>query len=471
MSYAVLIIEDEETLARNIMRYLERFGFEARVANDGAAGLAMFESFKPDVVLLDLRLPDMDGVEILKRIRAADEGIKVLMMTAHGSVLNAVEAMKAGARDYLTKPVVLSELKRVVERAISEEQAEETLSYYRRQSGGVRGLGALIGESPGMAQVKDKVRQLIEADGRLGDAPPPPVLITGETGTGKDMVAAAIHYEGPRRAKPFIEINCAGMPATLVEEELFGHERGAFTDAKERKIGLFEAASGGTLFLNEVGELEVGVQAKLLKLLEDHKVRRLGAIREHTVDVRVIAATNQDLEARIREQAFRADLFFRLNIAAFSLPPLRDRDGDILLLAEHFLGDLTGRYGGPSRTLTDGARRALLAYPWPGNVRELKNVMEQAVLFSSDGPIGDSMLALSPLGKEPERGLGGVSSGTPLRDSHATAFDLGAAERTMIEQALQTADWNVTQAAKLLGVTRDTLRYRMVKFGLERPGA
>ncbi|MCZ6884962.1 MAG: sigma 54-interacting transcriptional regulator, partial [Alphaproteobacteria bacterium] len=262
MSYAVLIIEDEETLARNILRYLERAGYEARVANDGKSGLRLFESFKPDVVLLDLRLPDLDGVEILKRIRATDETIKVLMMTAHGTVVNAVKAMKAGAHDYLTKPIVLSDLKRVLERTIGDEQVKGTLSYYLRRAGGTGGLGTLIGESKAIVAIKDKIHQLIEADRRLEAGLLAPVLITGETGTGKDLVAAAIHHEGPRGDSPFIEINCAGMPPTLVEEELFGHERGAFTDAKERKIGLFEAANGGTLFLNEVGELEIGVQAK-----------------------------------------------------------------------------------------------------------------------------------------------------------------------------------------------------------------
>ena len=465
MSYAVLIIEDEETLARNILRYLERAGYEARVANDGKSGLRLFESFKPDVVLLDLRLPDLDGVEILKRIRATDETIKVLMMTAHGTVVNAVEAMKAGAHDYLTKPIVLSDLKRVLERTIGDEQVKGTLSYYLRRAGGTGGLGTLIGESKAIVAIKNKIHQLIEADRRLEAGPLAPVLITGETGTGKDLVAAAIHHEGPRGDSPFIEINCAGMPPTLVEGELFGHERGAFTDAKERKIGLFEAANGGTLFLNEVGELEIGVQAKLLKLLEDHKVRRLGGIREHAVDVRIIAATNQDLDAYIRDRAFRSDLYFRLNIANFHMPPLSQRDGDILLLAEHFLAELARRYHGEPRTLTADARRALVSHPWPGNVRELKNVMEQAVLFSGVSEIGADALAFSKVltGVEEDDKTGPGAIRLPLG-----GLDLGAAEQELVLQALESENWNVSRAAKLLRLTRDTLRYRMEKFDLKR---
>jgi len=314
MSHAVLIIDDEETLARNIRTYLTRHGYEARIAGSGEEGLAALDSFNPDLVLLDFQLPGMDGLEILRRIRTAARHVKVVMMTAHGGVPVAVDAMKAGAYDYLTKPLALSELKLLLDKAIGQEQLEGALAYYQNRQAERSGLNKLLGESPPMQALKRKIQQFIDAEERLTEGEPPAVLITGETGAGKELVARAFHFEGPRRDRPFVELNCASIPTPLLEAELFGFERGAFTDAKERKLGLVETANGGTLFLDEIGEMEPVLQAKLLKLLEDRRLCRLGGLRDQKVDIRVIAATHQPLEERVRQGSFRSDLFFRLRI-------------------------------------------------------------------------------------------------------------------------------------------------------------
>ncbi|HQD84750.1 MAG TPA: sigma-54 dependent transcriptional regulator, partial [Quisquiliibacterium sp.] len=337
MSYGVLLIEDEELLSKNIRLYLQRYGHEVQVAASAEAGLELLEQFKPDAVVLDFNLPGIDGLEALARIRRRDPNVIVVMMTGHGSEQVAVDAMKAGAFDYLTKPVALGKLKLVLDRALQTGRREQELSWYRRREAADKGLAALVGDSPGMRALRAQIRQIVEAERNLSGEAPPAVLINGETGTGKELVAHALHYEGPRADGPFVEINCATIPSHLLESELFGHERGAFTDARERRIGLIEAADGGTLFLDEVGEIDPGLQVKLLKLLEDRKIRRLGSVREQQVSVRIVAATNRDLEQMVRDGRFRADLYYRLRILQVLTPPLRDRAGDVELLAAHFL--------------------------------------------------------------------------------------------------------------------------------------
>ena len=384
MAYAALIIEDEQSLARNIRDYLEVEGFDARVCSDGESGLQLLDEFHPDLVVLDLKLPGMGGLDVLRQLKARAGNIKVIMLTAHGSVQTAVEAVKLGAYEYLAKPVVLSELKRVIDRAVDEERTAVTLSYYQRREWA--GLEALIGESPIMQRLKQRLTQLIAAEEAMQSAPPA-VLISGETGTGKELIARALHFGGRRRARPFIELNCAALPAALVEGELFGHERGAFTDAREKRIGLIEAANGGTLFLDEVGELDLALQAKLLRVLESRSLRRLGAVREIPVDVRIVAATNRPLRELTATGKFRADLFFRLSIIGVEAPPLRDREDDIVLLAEHFLQQHARTYARPVAALTHRARLRLRAHSWPGNVRELRNTLEQVVVFHQGGEI------------------------------------------------------------------------------------
>jgi DNA-binding NtrC family response regulator len=457
MAHGILIVEDEASLARNIKEYLEEDGFACRICGDGEAGLQAFDAFHPDLVLLDLRLPGMDGLAVLKQLRARDPEARVILLTAHGSVPTAVEAIKAGAYEYLAKPVILSELKRVVDRALEEERAAGVLAYYRRRDRAEAGLGAIVGASPPVLALKDRIRQLVAAESTM-QGPPPPVLIGGETGAGKELVARAIHAAGPRRDGPFVELNCAALPAQLVEGELFGHERGAFTDAKEKRLGLFEAAHGGTLFLDEVGELALGLQAKLLRVLETRAVRRLGATRETAVDVRVLAATNRPLQERAAEGRFRADLYYRLSIVTVTAPPLRARGEDIVLLAEHFLDQLARRYGRRPPRLTAAAKARLRGHAWPGNVRELRNQLEQVVIFHPGDELGEA--AFPFLSVAPCDPAGG---GVVLPEA---GLDLEALDRSLTVQALERAAWNMTRAGRLLGLSRDAIRYRAEKYGL-----
>ena len=468
MSYGVLLIEDEELLSKNIRLYLQRYGHDVQVAASAEAGLELLEQFKPDAVVLDFNLPGIDGLEALARIRRRDPNVIVVMMTGHGSEQIAVDAMKAGAFDYLTKPVALGKLKLVLDRALQAGRRDQELSWYRRREAADKGLAALVGESPRMRELRAQIRQIVEAERNLGGEAPPAVLINGETGTGKELVAHAFHYEGQRATGPFVEINCATIPAHLLESELFGHERGAFTDARERRIGLIEAADGGTLFLDEVGEIDPGLQVKLLKLLEDRKIRRLGSVREQQVSVRIVAATNRDLEQMVRDGRFRADLYFRLRILQVLTPPLRERAGDIELLAAHFLEQQRARYGKPRLTLGDGARDALRAHTWPGNVRELRNVIEQSVIMATGDVIEAPQLMLARLDQPSAQP--GVAPAVPLTMSAgAIGGTLPEIERRLIQKALDAARWNVSKAARDLGVSRDTLRYRMEKFALKAP--
>ena len=469
MATAILIVEDELTLAKNIATYLQRAGYDAAVASSGEESLRQLESFRPEVVLLDYALPGINGIEVLRRIKAFDAAIPVIMMTGHGSELVAVEAMKAGAADYLVKPLVLSELRLRLERILGEEKRGGELTYHRRRVAAEAGLEQMIGNSPPMAALKAAIRRLLEAESSLVDAELPAVLITGETGTGKELVARALHFGGARRDAPFVELNCATIPGDLLEAELFGYERGAFTDAKQRKLGLVETAAGGTLFLDEIGELDPRVQVKLLKLLEDKTVRRLGSVREQRADVRIVAATNRDLEQAVRGGAFRSDLLFRLRIVHFELPPLRSRGDDIIALAAHYLDSHSRRYRKPRPRLTPAAELALLRYRWPGNVRELRNLLEQAVIMVAGPAIDADDLRLTSTIGAPDSGATPVEPAVPAPGNAAAEARLNLidAERELMVRALAQADGNVSQAARLLGVSRDTVRYRLEKHGLK----
>ena len=468
MALAVLIVDDEPTIVKNVKAFLDRHGFETESAASGEEAMERIETFRPDVVLLDFHLPGIDGLEALKRIRTARPEARVIMITGHSSVRVAVDAMKAGAYDYVAKPVVLGELKILLERALGQERLEQALDYYTRRQARGAGLDEIVGESAAIGTLKETIGRLLEAESRMTDGPPPAALITGETGSGKELVARALHFGGKRAAHPFVEINCASIPAQLLESELFGHERGAFTDARSRRAGLAEAAHGGTLFLDEIGDTDLALQAKLLKLIEERKVRRLGSVRDVEVDVRIVAATHQPLEDRIREGKFRADLFYRLRGVQLRVPPLRERNGDIALLARHFLSTAGAKYGRPGLALAPDAERALMAHRWPGNVRELRNIIEEAALLASGQVIGAAHLG--PWNGEPVPVAPPPASSAPETFPEA-GVDLEQLERRLVEQALAKADWNVTRAAKLLNLTRDTLRYRIEKFGLTAPSA
>ena len=458
MTASILIVEDEPLLARNMARYLERQGHEVAIAATCAQGLAAGEQSAPDVVLVDHNLPDGIGIDVIRALRRAGATAKVVMITAHGSVALAVEAMKAGADDYLIKPVSLEELGLLVERLLSRRQAEDALAYYRRRDESRGGLDRILGTSTAVMALRARIEQILQMQARQAAGAPPPVLITGETGTGKELVARALHFDGPRRGGPFVEINCGALPGQLVESELFGHERGAFTDARERRVGLIQSADGGTLFLDEIGEMPLPAQVKLLKVLEDGRVRPVGASREREVNIRIVAATNAAIEDRARSGEFRADLYYRLRGVTIEVPPLRERGQDVLLLARYFLDDSRRRYGRPGLVLGEPAEQALLAHAWPGNVRELRQVIEQAVLLTVGERIGPADLNM--------RDMPRLSAAAPTGEAAATT--LGETERDLIVQALRRGGGNVTLAAAELGISRDTLRYRMERHGLKR---
>jgi len=474
MNLSVLLIEDETTLAKNICAYLVRYNYDVRVATTAEAGLAEIDSFKPDIIVLDFNLPGMNGLEALPKIRAIDNQVRVIMITAHGSIDLAVEAMQAGAYHFITKPIALGKLRLMLEKAIEDQRRDQALSYYQRKLGDEAGLNTLLGESSAIKTLKNKIQQIVSAEHSLADGDAPAVLISGETGTGKELVARALHFSGSRREKPFVEINCASIHQNLLESELFGHERGAFTDAHERKIGLFETAEGGTLFLDEIGDMDIGLQARVLKVLEDKNVRRLGSARDQHVDVRIIAATHRSLEKLVREGKFRSDLFFRLRIVQIAIPPLRDRVDDVLFLAKHFLEVQGARYGRRNMSFSPETEEMLRNHPWPGNVRELRNIVEQAVLLAA-GPVieADQLNLCSPQGfmaqhePEPEKAN---QAGAPQEFAFpGEGVQLATVERDLLLRALSHTSWNVTHAARLLGLSRDTMRYRIDKFGLTPP--
>ena len=463
MSHVIVIIEDEALLARNLKRFLERQGYDVFVAENAARGFALCGEVDPDVVLVDYNLPDGNGLDLIRKLRGDDPDLRIVMTTSHGGVRVAVEAMKAGADDYLTKPIALEELGIFLERLLAQSRMRESLAYFKRRERSRSGLELILGESAAMRELKSRIGQLLEAEARMAGSQPLPVLVTGETGTGKELIARAVHFDGPRGGGPFIELNCAAMPAHLVEAELFGHEKGAFTDAKERRDGLLRAADRGTLFLDEVGEMPLDMQAKLLKVLEDGQVRPVGGTRGRSVDVRVIAATNAALEDKVNSGEFRADLYFRLAVLTVKAPPLRDRGTDITLLADRFLADIGRKYGRPDLTFSAEAKTAMQRHSWPGNVRELRNVIERAILFCVGEEIQPrdlNLVELPPVASIAEREAGQTSG--------ASSATLLAKEKELIIQALNHLSGNVTLAARELGISRDTLRYRMERHNLRR---
>ncbi|MBI4292013.1 MAG: sigma-54-dependent Fis family transcriptional regulator [Betaproteobacteria bacterium] len=468
MANSILIIEDDEMLADNIRVHLERNQWETHVAHSAEEGLKKLEAVRPDMVLTDHMLPGKTGLDVIKGALAIDPQLKIIMITGEGSVQVAVDAMKAGACDYLAKPISLAELKLVLDTALGQSQMEKTLSVYQRRQ--PRGsLEAIIGESPTMVAAKAKARQVLDAERRMSDNDLPAILITGETGTGKEMLARALHYEGVRSNWPFIEINCASLPPNLLEAELFGHERGAFTDAKDRRIGLVEAAEGGTLFLDEIGEVDMSIQAKLLKLLEEKTVRRIGSVRERKVNIRIISATNRDLEKMVQEGRFRSDLYFRLRVITLTMPPLRDTGEDILRIARFYVQTHAKRYGKKGLRFTPDAEASLLRYEWPGNVRELRNMLEQTVLLAQGETITSDQLVFAT-GRMGGNGAGAGAGGhnDPASGTRPIA-KIADVEQDLVAKTLEKTDWNISKSAKLLGLTRDMLRYRIEKYGFMRP--
>jgi DNA-binding NtrC family response regulator len=461
MIASVLIVEDEKILAGAVRDYLAGHGYEPIVAGSAEEALRAVRESEIDLVLLDYRLPGLDGLAALPEIRQVAPHVEVVMLTAFGSVKTAVEAMRAGAFDYLTKPVDLEELAVVLGRAWNHARLRREVRYWQDANRANAPRRRIVGDSEASRELRTQVERLATLD--QGAATAPPILITGETGTGKGLVGRVLHDHSARAERAFVEVNCGAIPAPLLEAEMFGYERGAFTDARTAKPGLFEAADGGTLFLDEIGAMPLELQVKLLKAIEDKSVRRVGGLRPRAVDVRIVAATNADLEQAVREGAFRADLLYRLKVMTLTLPPLRERREDIVPLARHFLADVARRYRRPRRLSPDAEAR-LEQYGWPGNVRELANVIERAVLLHEGDEVGPADLAItaSPRAEAPvDVGTGGVRV-----DFSQGGISLGGLERTLIVEALKATGGNRRRAAELLDISMETLRYRIEKHGL-----
>ena len=453
----ILIVEDEAVFGKSLARFLTKAGYDCTLKSKAEDGLRALEEVSPHAVLLDVRLPGMDGMQALRAFQDRDADLPVIMITAHGTIETAVEAMKSGAVDYLCKPLDLQEVQLVVERALDSAQKQRRLSYYQRQETARAGRDCMIGTCPAMRQVFNLIDRFTQLRSIPG-AELPTVLILGETGTGKGLVARAIHSRGPASRAPFVEVNCTTLPRDLIEAELFGHEKGAYTGATEAKPGLAEAAEGGTLFLDEVGELPLAVQSKLLQLIEHKTVRRLGGLRTRTVPMRIIAATNRDLEALTHDGTFRQDLLYRLKVLLVELPPLRSRGEDLRLLSDHFLGVFSRKYGKEEHALAPAALVALYDYTWPGNVRELAHVIERAVLLSDGTLIGPDLLNLP-----------GLVVSEAERDEQQESFTgqtLEEVEQRLISRALAVSRGNVSEAARKLGISREALRYRLQKHAI-----
>lgn len=449
----ILVVDDEHLIRWSLEQNLKKQGYEVITAGTGEDALRAVRDDQPDLVLLDVQLPGINGIQVLERIKEADEDTVVIMVTAQGALETAVTAMRLGAYDYINKPFNLDEMAIVIRKALETSDLRREVASLRSEH---KKLGPpnIIGKSKHMGNVLEMMNKVAKSEAST-------VLIQGESGTGKELVAKWIHYASNRAEKPFVAINCAAVPATLLESELFGHEKGSFTDAKATKKGLFELADGGTVFLDEIGDMEVGMQAKLLRFLEDRNFRRIGGTKGISVDVRIISATNKDLLKAIEEKNFRNDLYYRLQVIPIYLPPLRERKEDILSLAQHFIDVYNRDFNKAVKGISSMAEKLLVDYGWPGNVRELKNVIERAIILGNE-----DMLLLEHLPLE----IVAKSTSSPMPST--TTFrlppegvDIEEVEKELIRQALDNCDWNQSKAAKKLNLGIDAFRYRMKKFG------
>ena len=467
----VLIVDDERLVRWSLRQKCEEWGYVVVEADCGETALRLAERELPDLVLLDVRLSDLTGIEVLDQIKKNGDAPSVIMITADPQLDDVKAALKLGAYDFVGKPIDFNELQLSIQDALEAAAARNENGTPRAKTRGA-GYENVVSVSPKMTELMNFVKKVASCEAST-------ILIQGESGTGKDLIAKTIHYESSRHEKPFVAINCSAIPETLMEAELFGHERGAFTDAKQMKKGLFEAADGGTLFLDEIGELTPLLQAKLLRVLEDQVIRRVGGIRDMQVDVRVIAASNRDLEKAVREGHFRQDLYYRLAIIAIFIPPLRDRKEDILPLVDFFIDRYNRRFKKNIRGITEETRYLLMSHNWPGNVRELKNSIERGMILEEESFLRPVYLPFS-VGESGGRTLfertspadGGqkLPNGRMLPRLYIPecGTSLEEVEHSMVELAMVQASGNQTNAAKLLDISRDALRYKLKKFGLGR---
>jgi len=449
MKKRILVVEDEEKLRRVIELQLTSAGFEVDKAATAEDALKIVD--RADMVLTDLKLPNMDGLEFLGLIRRQNSVVPVVMMTAFGTVETAVGAMKAGATDFLLKPFSLDHLMQVVHKALEMRALRDENRQLKVELGRRYEFDNIIGRSGSMQEIFTTIE-------RVGPTRAT-VLLTGESGVGKDLIARAIHFHSPRKDRPLVKINCTAIPENLMESELFGYEKGAFTGAQTSKPGKFEQADTGTVFLDEIGDVPAAIQVKLLRVLQEREFERLGSNTTRHIDVRLVAATNQDLRAALEQGTFREDLYYRLNVVPINIPPLRERKQDIPFLANHFLTKLAPDTGSQVESITDAAMEKLLAYHWPGNVRELENVIERSLVMAGGKQldVGDIKLESAPRPRAQSEGTGFLPPGMSLDEY----------EQEIIREALKRADGNKSQAARLLGLTRNALRYRLTQMGLE----
>lgn len=455
MNGRILIIEDDETLRVTVQNFLDKLGFDVRAAETGEAGLALASQQAADLVLIDLRLPDMSGLDVIGRLAEGGDDAVMVMMTAYPEVRTAVAAMKSGAYDYINKPFDLEDLRGLIGRALEVRHLRREVAWRRVQAGDAAPLET-VGHSAAF-------RQLMATTERIAAAARVPVLILGESGTGKEHIAQAIHRLSARAAGPWVTVNCSALPEGLLEAEMFGHEKGAFTDARQARKGLLELADGGTLFLDEIGDLSLTLQPKLLRAIETQTFRRIGSQKETRVDVPFVAATHRDLPAMVAQGSFRQDLYYRLNVGTIEVPALRERHDDILPLAAFFIDRFSPAIGCAGAKLDDDVRSCLQAYRWPGNVRELRNVIERALILCNGGHIGPQQLPRELLSAG-----GTISTRAGSLAEWDTEGDLSLAtvERRHIQRVLAHCQGNKTRAAELLGISRLTLRNRLNAAGL-----
>jgi len=450
----VLVVDDDPGVRESFRLILEDY-YDVIDVPDGASALDTIRASAVDLVLLDIRLPGMDGIEVLERIKAVDEGIEVILVTAVKTVRTAVAAMKLGAFDYLTKPFEEDELLSLSRRALERRALEREVAFLRSELARVHDLDEIVGKHPAIEKLHGLICQVL--------ADETTVLITGESGTGKELVARAIHHQGPRREGPFVAVNPAAIAETLIESDLFGHERGAFTGAHQKKLGKFELAQGGTLFLDEIGTLKAELQAKLLRVLQEREIERVGGTRPVKIDVRFIAATNTNLKEAVGRGAFREDLYYRLNVVPVEVPPLRDRIQDVPLLVDHFIRRDNRRFHKRVEGLSPEALAALNAYRWPGNVRELENVIERCVVLA-EGPV--IQLNDLPLDVSLPQQVTKVRAAEALPLNEAT----DQFEQQIVLRVLERVGWNLTEAGRILEIHRNSLRVKLARWGVRAPG-
>src|SRR5574341_1412318 len=457
----VLVVDDEHLIRWSLEQQLRREGYSVLLAETGAEALHKAQAERLDLVLLDVRLPDADGLEILERLRVANPETPVIMITAHGGVESAVRAMKLGAHDYVIKPFDVEELKLTVKKALETKTLRRDVARLQEEASHGARRDDIVGVSGVIRELKAIIQRIAESDATT-------VLLEGESGTGKDLVARVIHFESTRARAPFLAVNCVALPEHLLESELFGHEKGSFTDAKSLKRGLFEQADGGTVYLDEIGDMKPGLQAKLLRLIEEKTFRRVGGVRDLHVDVRIIAATNRDLAEAIGAGEFRKDLYYRLKVFPIHLPPLREHPEDILPLARCFITRFNREMRREVLDIHPEAQACFRSYPWPGNVRELRNVLERAMILATGDELKVEHLPAEIGAREIKPPAPAPQA--PVVTLPPQGLSLEEVERDLVRMALEATEGNQVRAARLLGISRDALRNRMKKFGLMEAG-